>query len=110
MVGPAFTVKYLSARDGNATLKGGTGHFVSLCDRLHELNILMDHRDRLQLDSVPRGAVILISCPENTINACWGGLTIRRAQALGAVGTVIDGRVRDLEELRVQGDLVGLCI
>ncbi|KAK2780567.1 ribonuclease e inhibitor rraa dimethylmenaquinone methyltransferase [Colletotrichum kahawae] len=79
IVGPAFTVKYSSTSDGNATPKGGTGHFV---------------------DSVPSGAVILISCPENTINAYWGGLTTRRAQALGAVGTVIDGRLRDLEELR----------
>ncbi|CAI0647245.1 unnamed protein product [Colletotrichum noveboracense] len=84
----AFTVKYSSARDGNATLKGGTGHF---------------------LDSVPRGAVILISCPENTINTCWGGLTTRRAQTLGAVGTVIDGRLRDLEELRELEYPVGLC-
>ncbi|KAF3797286.1 4-hydroxy-4-methyl-2-oxoglutarate aldolase [Colletotrichum gloeosporioides] len=104
--GPAFAVKCSSAREGNATLKAGTGHFVSFCDRLHELNILMDHRDRLQLESVPRGAVILIFCPENTINYCWGGLTTRRAQALEAVGTVIDGRMRDLEELRELGGLV----
>ena len=34
------------------------------------------------------------------INACYGGLMSNRAKYLGAVGTVIDGRLRDLQEHR----------
>lgn len=33
-------------------------------------------------------------------NALYGGLMSRRAQRCGAVGTVVDGRVRDLQEHR----------
>jgi regulator of RNase E activity RraA len=33
-------------------------------------------------------------------NACYGGLMSTRAQHSGAVGTVIDGRLRDLQEHR----------
>ena len=35
--------------------------------------------------------------------AVWGGLMTARAHALGVVGMVTDGRVRDLEEQRSQG-------
>ena len=34
------------------------------------------------------------------INACYGGLMSKRANHLGAAGTVIDGRLRDLQEHR----------
>lgn len=34
------------------------------------------------------------------INACYGGLMSTRAKHSGAVGTVIDGRLRDLQEHR----------
>ena len=34
------------------------------------------------------------------INACYGGLMSTRAQVSGAVGTIIDGRLRDLQEHR----------
>lgn len=34
------------------------------------------------------------------VNACYGGLMSNRANYLGAVGTVIDGRLRDLQEHR----------
>src|SRR5205085_2195843 len=49
---------------------------------------------------VPSGAVIFVSCPPRTPNAIYGGLMSTRAQALGAVGSVIDGRFRDLQEQR----------
>lgn len=34
------------------------------------------------------------------MNACWGGLTGKRAKKMGVSGVVIDGRTRDLQELR----------
>lgn len=53
-----------------------------------------------QIDTVPSGAVIFISAPPKMVNACYGGLMSNRAKYLGAVGTVIDGRLRDLSEHR----------
>ena len=56
--------------------------------------------NREQIDSVPDGAVIFVSCPAKTPNAVYGGLMSTRAKVRGAVGSVIDGRFRDLEEQR----------
>jgi regulator of RNase E activity RraA len=53
-----------------------------------------------QIDSVPAGCVIVISSPFNMSNAVYGGLMSTRARAIGAVGTVVDGRFRDLDEQR----------
>lgn len=49
---------------------------------------------------IPRGAIVFISQPPPQVNAVYGGLMTLRAQALGAAGVVIDGRVRDLGEHR----------
>lgn len=38
-----------------------------------------------------------------TVNAVYGGLMSTRAQASGAAGTVINGRLRDLHEHRGLG-------
>ncbi|KAK9479729.1 ribonuclease E inhibitor RraA/Dimethylmenaquinone methyltransferase [Lipomyces japonicus] len=46
------------------------------------------------------GKVIFVSQPKNHYSACWGGLLSTRAKYLGAVGTVIDGRLRDINEHR----------
>ncbi|KAK4890332.1 hypothetical protein LTR27_010975 [Elasticomyces elasticus] len=53
-----------------------------------------------QIDSIPSGAVIFISAPARSINACYGGLMSTKAQYSGAVGTIVDGRLRDLQEHR----------
>ena len=54
----------------------------------------------MKIDSVPSGSVVFISAPARMVNACYGGLMSNRAKHLGAVGTVIDGRFRDLQEHR----------
>jgi len=54
------------------------------------------------VDTVPKGAVVVISCPKVS-GAVWGGLMSTRAQYLGAEGVVTDGRCRDLEEQRSLG-------
>ncbi|KAK4116843.1 RraA-like protein [Canariomyces notabilis] len=55
------------------------------------------------IDSVPAGAVVFVSCPPKIPNAVYGGLMSTRAKATGAVGSVIDGRFRDLQEQRDLG-------
>ncbi|KAK8122154.1 hypothetical protein PG984_010824 [Apiospora sp. TS-2023a] len=79
IVGPAYTVKYVPLDD--PAPKHPT-HYI---------------------DSVPAGAVLFVSAPAGTPNAVYGGLMSTRARALGAVGSVIDGRFRDVQEQRALG-------
>ncbi|KAI1359100.1 RraA-like protein [Xylaria arbuscula] len=79
IVGPAYTVKYVPLDD--PAPKHST-HYI---------------------DDVPKGSVVFVSCPSKTPNAVYGGLMSTRAQALGAVGSVIDGRFRDVQEQRDLG-------
>ncbi|OTA58592.1 RraA-like protein [Hypoxylon sp. EC38] len=76
IVGPAYTVKYVPLDDPAPKYPS---HYI---------------------DAVPRGAVIFVSCPPKTPNAVYGGLMSTRAQVSGAVGSIIDGRFRDLQEQR----------
>ncbi|KAI0174082.1 RraA-like protein [Pestalotiopsis sp. NC0098] len=75
IVGPAYTVKYALLSD---PVPKAAGHYI---------------------DTVPRGAVVFVSSPPIP-NAVYGGLMSTRARALGAAGTVIDGRFRDVAEHR----------
>ncbi|BCS03134.1 RraA family protein [Aspergillus luchuensis] len=77
IVGQAFTVKFVPKDDQAAPRLGGN-----------------------YIDMVPPGVVIVISQPLPQVNAVYGGLMTLRAQAVGAAGVVIDGRVRDLGEHR----------
>lgn len=79
IVGPAYTVQYAPLSD--PTPKHPT-HYI---------------------DSVPAGAVVFVSSPRGLPNAVYGGLMTARAQASGAVGSIIDGRFRDLHEHREMG-------
>ncbi|KAI0835532.1 RraA-like protein [Hypoxylon sp. FL0890] len=76
IIGPAYTVKYVPLDD---PIPKYPSHYI---------------------DTVPKGAVIFVSCPPKIPNAVYGGLMSTRAQASGAVGSVIDGRFRDLQEQR----------
>jgi regulator of RNase E activity RraA len=46
---------------------------------------------------------VVISQPSGQTNAVLGGIMAVRMKVLGARGVVVDGRVRDLEELRGVG-------
>ncbi|KAI1462906.1 RraA-like protein [Daldinia caldariorum] len=76
IVGPAYIVKYVPLDDPSP--KHPT-HYI---------------------DTVPKGAVIFVSCPPKIPNAVYGGLMSARALFRGAVGSIIDGRFRDLQEQR----------
>ncbi len=53
-----------------------------------------------QIDTLPANSILFISAPPETSNAVYGGLMSNRAQYLGAAGTIVNGRVRDLQEHR----------
>ncbi|RDW74441.1 RraA family protein [Aspergillus mulundensis] len=46
------------------------------------------------------GAIMYIQQPKGLYSACWGGLMSTRAKATGALGVVVDGRIRDISEHR----------
>lgn len=77
IIGPAYTVQFVRSTQTQAPK-------------------LSHHH----IDTVPRGSVILLSAPAGIPNAVYGGLMSHRAQYLGAVGVVIDGNFRDLDEQR----------
>ncbi|KAI9751100.1 MAG: hypothetical protein M1835_001266 [Candelina submexicana] len=51
-------------------------------------------------DLTEKGTIVVISQPEGQKCAVLGGIMARRMKVLGAKGVVVDGRVRDLAELR----------
>lgn len=97
IIGQAFTVKFAPKADEIAPrLKG---NYVSITNLIEGATWLTDP----QVDQIPKGAVVFISQPAPHVNAVYGGLMSLRAQALGAAGVVIDGRLRDLQEHRDLG-------
>ncbi|EGS18909.1 uncharacterized protein CTHT_0055220 [Thermochaetoides thermophila DSM 1495] len=76
IIGPAYTVQYAPLDDPRPK---HPSHYI---------------------DSVPAGAVVFVTTIQQTSNALYGGLMSTRAKALGAVGSVINGRFRDLQEQR----------
>lgn len=94
LIGPAYTVKYVKKDDPAPKLQSHyVGHSQSCLFRSLPLT-------SVQIDSVPKGAVVFLSCPPGIPNGLWSSLVAARGQARGAVGAIIDGRIRDLGEHR----------
>ena len=91
IVGPAYTAQYALIDDPAPKV---TEHYVSQQHR--DLGLF----DQIQIDGIPPGAVVFISSPPNVPNAVYGGLMSTRAQYSQAAGTVVDGRIRDVQEHR----------
>lgn len=49
------------------------------------------------------GKIMYIQQPKDMYSACFGGLMGLRSKTLGAVGVVIDGRFRDVQEMQELG-------
>jgi regulator of RNase E activity RraA len=99
VVGPAYTVKYVSHKDENKPTRQ-PGHYVCSPVYWRLSGVLATKAHHFQIDSIPPGAVVFISAPPNIVNAVYGGLMSHRAKVVGAVGTIVDGRIRDLQEHR----------
>ncbi|KAH8683826.1 ribonuclease E inhibitor RraA/Dimethylmenaquinone methyltransferase [Ilyonectria robusta] len=79
IIGPAYTVQYV-----------------------RHTSVSAEKQEEHYIDNVPAGAVIFISSPPHVVNSVYGGLMTARAKSCGAAGTVVDGRIRDLQEHRDQ--------
>ncbi|KAF6513311.1 hypothetical protein HZS61_006636 [Fusarium oxysporum f. sp. conglutinans] len=77
LIGPAYTVKFVRNTQTNAPK-------------------LKEH----YIDTIPKDHVVFISAPHGIFNAVYGGLMSTRAKYSGAVGTVVDGTFRDLQDHR----------
>ncbi len=64
---------------------------------------LMGNPSIHHVDTCPKGSVLVIKAPKEAPNAVWGGLMTARAIAIGCVGAVVEGRVRDINEIQEMG-------
>jgi 4-hydroxy-4-methyl-2-oxoglutarate aldolase len=73
-----------------------------ICGRA--LPVLCESDDNLAvlhaLDEAQKGDALVISCPAQTSTAVWGELLSLAAQSQGLAGTIVDGAVRDVLEIK----------
>lgn len=80
MVGQAFTLRYIPARED-----------------LNQLEVFKDpeHPQRLAVETVPPGQVLVMDCRRNANAASAGSILAKRLEMRGCAGIVTDGGLRD---------------
>ncbi len=84
MAGPAFTLRYIPAREDIDTLDVFKDY---------------DHPQRKAIETIPPGHVLVMDCRNQTRAASAGGILATRLQVRGAAGLVTDGALRDTPEI-----------
>ena len=84
MVGPAFTLRYMPARED-----------------LNTINVFQDrnHPQRQAVEQCPPGAVLVMDSRKDARAASAGGILVSRLMVRGAAGVVTDGGFRDSPEI-----------
>ncbi|NKE67340.1 ribonuclease activity regulator RraA [Ramlibacter sp. RBP-2] len=84
MVGPAFTLRYMPARED-----------------LNALEVFRDrgHPQRKAVEECPPGAVMVIDSRKDARAASAGGILVGRLHARGVAGVVTDGGFRDSSDI-----------
>jgi regulator of RNase E activity RraA len=84
MVGEAFTLRYIPARED-----------------LNPISVFQDrnHPQRVAVEQCPPGAVLVIDSRKNARAASAGGILITRLMVRGVAGVVTDGGFRDSPEI-----------
>jgi 4-hydroxy-4-methyl-2-oxoglutarate aldolase len=62
---------------------------------IHKLLEMVDH--------IPEESIVLVAADSDTDAALWGGLMSTRAKARGARGAVVNGGIRDFEQISLLG-------
>ena len=88
MAGPAFTLRYIPAREDIDTLDVFKDY---------------DHPQRKAIEQVPPGHVLVMDCRGQKRAASAGGILLTRLQARRAAGLVTDGALRDTPEIAKLG-------
>jgi regulator of RNase E activity RraA len=84
MAGPAFTLRYIPAREDIDTLDVYKDY---------------DHPQRKAIETVPEGHVLVMDCRGQGRAASAGGILATRLMVRGAGGLVTDGTLRDTPEI-----------
>jgi len=84
MVGPAYTLRYIPAREDIDTLD-------VFADRTHP--------QRKAVEDIPPGAVLVMDCRGDASVASAGSILVTRMMIRGAAGVVSDGGLRDSYEI-----------
>ena len=89
MVGPAFTLRYIPARED-----------------LNQLEVFRnpDHPQRAAVEACPPGAVHGDGQPQGPARRRGGGILVTRLMVRGVAGVVTDGGFRDSPEIAPAGD------
>jgi regulator of RNase E activity RraA len=84
MVGPAFTLRYIPARED-----------------LNPITVFQDrgHPQRVAVEQCPPGAVMVIDSRKDARAASAGGILVSRLMVRGCAGVVTDGGFRDAPEI-----------
>jgi len=82
MVGPAFTLRYIAAREDT--------------DQLSEFR-KPDHPQRAAVEACPAGHVLVMDCRGDASAASAGSILLTRLQVRGVAGVVTDGGIRDAD-------------
>lgn len=84
MVGQAFTLRYIPARED-----------------LNGIEVFTDprHPQRAAIEAVPPGWVLVMDCRGDASAASAGGILTKRMEVRGCAGLVTDGGLRDTEEI-----------
>ena len=84
MVGPAFTLRYIPARED-----------------LNQLTVFRDrsHPQRAAVEQCPAGAVMVMDSRKSARAASAGGILVTRLMVRGVAGVVTDGGFRDSAEI-----------
>ena len=88
MAGPAFTLRYIPAREDIDTLDVYKDY---------------DHPQRKAIETVPPGHVLVMDCRGQGRAASAGGILLTRLEVRGAAGLVTDGALRDTPEIAKLG-------
>ena len=80
MVGPAFTLRYIAAREDTDPI-----------DAFRE----PDHPQRVAIETCPKGSVLVMDCRQDASAASAGSILLTRLQVRGGAGVVTDGGIRD---------------
>lgn len=80
MVGPAFTLRYIVARED-------TDPIEAFRER--------DHPQRVAIETCPAGHVLVMDCRGDATAASAGSILLTRLQVRGGAGVVSDGGIRD---------------
>ncbi|WP_417721851.1 ribonuclease activity regulator RraA [Salipiger sp.] len=82
MVGPAFTLRYIVAREDTDPLTAFREP---------------DHPQRIAIETCPEGSVLVMDCRQDATAASAGSILLTRLEVRGGAGVVTDGGIRDAE-------------